>query len=224
MRAFLLALQVVAIATAAACGQTIDGPDQVEAGKPVWYSIANVPAGSQAVWIPNSELQAGLPYIRDGHALLFAATPGKRSIVAIVAMLDADGRLRGLVPLSKEIEVTGEAPVPDPFRNPYPVPSADWKAAAGPILLSKPPRSYAIDRASRFNRFAESVRRKDVTTVAELMNLMAGEKAEGSWPATKTAVSAFLEAHLGRADIPLDPTEADQMLSAIAWAIMEASK
>jgi hypothetical protein len=214
----------VAIAAATACGQTIEGPASIEAGKPVWYSITGVPQNSQAVWIPNSELQAGLPYIRDGHAMLFASTPGKRSIVAIVAVLAGDGKLQGLVPITKEIEVTGEAPQPDPFRNPYPVPSEDWKQAVKAILPTRPPRSYASDRAERFSRFAKTVRQGDVQTVRDLWDLMAAEKAEGNWPATKTAVAGVLEKQLGRTNGPLDKAVAEQTLSAVAWAIMEASK
>lgn len=218
--AIVWALLMVA---SAAVGQTIEGPASIETGKPTWYSITGVPQNSQAVWIPNSELQAGLPYIRDGHAMLFAGTPGKRSIVAIVAVLDASGKLQGLVPITKEIEVTGEAPQP-PFRNPYPVPPADWKNAVKEILPTKPPRSYASDRAERFNRFARTVRQGDVPTVRDLWDLMAAEKAEGNWPATKTAVAGVLETQLGRTNGPLDKTAAEQTLSAVAWAIMEASR
>jgi hypothetical protein len=53
---------------------------------------------------------------------------------------------------------------------------------------------------------------------------MAAEKAEGNWPATKTAVAGVLETQLGRADKPLEAAEADKLLSAVAWAIMEASQ
>lgn len=53
---------------------------------------------------------------------------------------------------------------------------------------------------------------------------MARETAEGSWPATRTAVAGVLDTHLGRADVALAKAEAEQMLLAIAWAIMEASR
>ena len=53
---------------------------------------------------------------------------------------------------------------------------------------------------------------------------MAAEKAEGSWPATKTAVAGVLQSHLGQADATLDQAEAKELLAAIAWAIMEASR
>ncbi len=227
MRACLFALFVAAIG-AAACAQTIEGPAEIEAGQPTWYSITNVPDGTYAVWVPSSTgsvtLQAGLPYVRDSHALLFATQSGKTTIVAVVALTDEAGRLKGLVPISKEIEVTGEAPPPDPFHNPYPVPSENWKEAVTAILKSKPPRDYAVDRAARFSRFAKSVRLKDVSSVRELWELMAAEKAEGTWPAAKTAVAGVLQSHLGRSDTPLEPIEAEKMLSAIAWALVEASK
>lgn len=223
MRAYLCAYLVAAIAAAAASGQTIEGPDQVDAGKPVWYSITGVPENSQAVWIPNAELQAGLPYIHDGHALLFAAHPGKRSLVAIVAVLDAGGRLLRLVPLSKEVEVSGEAP-PVPFLNPYPEPAANWKAAVESLLSTCPPRSYASDRSARFHRLAQTVSEGSVTSVGKLWELLAAEKADGSWPATKAAVATILEQQLGRQDVPLDRDFGVALLDSIAWAIVEASK
>ena len=222
MLSFLI-VAIVAIAAATARGQTIDGPDQVDAGKPVWYSITGVPENSQAVWIPNAELQAGLPYICDGHALLFCETPGKRTLTAIVAVLNEQKQLQRLVPLSKTIEVTGEAP-PAPFVNPYPAPAENWKAAVKKLLPTSPPRSYASDRSARFQRLAQAVSAGTVTGVADLWKLMAAEQADGSWPATKAAVAQILDMHLGRADVPLDKAEAEQLLMAIAWAIMEASR
>ncbi len=63
-----------------------------------------------------------------------------------------------------------------------------------------------------------------VGTVGELWELMAAEKAEGTWPATKTAVAGVLQSHLGAADATLDQAEAKELLAAIAWAIMEASR
>lgn len=130
MRAILSMIFVAAIAATAAA-QSIDGPDSVEAGQPVWYTLKDIPPGAQAVWIPSPELQAGLPYIRDGHALLFAETPGKRSLVAIVAIVDASGRLTQLIPLTKLVEVTGEAP-PEPFRESLSDTGRELEAGRGP--------------------------------------------------------------------------------------------
>lgn len=222
MRSIILALAIAAIAAAAACGQQIAGPDQVEAGKPVWYTLTDVPPPMQAVWIPSPELQAGPPHIRDGHALFCAADPGEYKLVAIVAVLDDDGRLKQLLPMTRQVKVTGEAPSPDPF---YPEPNPAWKTAVKPVLTTKPPRPYAIARAQRFSRFAESVRRGDVTTVGELHALMGRETAEGSWPATRAAVAAVIDRAIGRAgDVELDPGEAERMLLAIAWALVEATQ
>lgn len=53
---------------------------------------------------------------------------------------------------------------------------------------------------------------------------MAAEKAEGTWPTTKAAVAGVLQSHFGQADAAFDRTEAKELLAAIAWAIMEASR
>jgi hypothetical protein len=57
-----------------------------------------------------------------------------------------------------------------------------------------------------------------------MWELMAAEKAEGTWPATKAAVAGVLTSHIGQANAALDQADAKDLLSAIAWAIMEASR
>lgn len=119
MKRILLAVLVASAITAACQAQTIAGPDTVAPGKPVWFSIVDLPTHAKAAWLPSDEIQAGPPYIQAGHALFFATASGTRTLSAMVAIVDADGRLEALVPIAKKVQV-GE-PTPEPPPNP-PVP------------------------------------------------------------------------------------------------------
>lgn len=61
----------------------IDGPDQVEVGKPQWYRI-DVPAGSSVFWYPSLDLETGGIHIHPSSALFWTRTPGKYIISALV--------------------------------------------------------------------------------------------------------------------------------------------
>ena len=159
--------------------------------------------------------------------MLWVETAGTYQVAAIVTTLVTDeaGRLLSMaqVPLAKSVTVTGRRRQ-TPFENPYAEPSSELRTLLEAILLSSPPRDYAKDRAARFSRLAATVAEGSVGTVGELWELMAAEKAEGTCPATKAAVAGVLTSHIGRADAALDRTEAKDLLAAIAWAIMEASR
>jgi hypothetical protein len=118
MKHACLALLACLAIAAAAHGQAIDGPDTVAPSTPAWFAITNLPEHAKAAWYPNAELQAGPPHIQSGHALFFATTPGTRTLSAMVAIVDADGRLQDLVPITKTVQVTA-----DDNQNPPPPPT-----------------------------------------------------------------------------------------------------
>ncbi len=93
----------VALLPSLALAQSIVGPDEVEAKHPAWFSIEADDTAS-AGWFPSEQLQTGPPHLRDGHALFWAAKPGKYVILALVVDWDA----RSWVPLRHVVTVTGQ--------------------------------------------------------------------------------------------------------------------
>jgi len=126
MRSILYAICLLAAIAAAAAGQTIEGPDQVEAGKPAWFAISGAGETASAVFIPGPELDADGNRIKAGNALFWTEAPGRYQVSGIV--VDWDKRL--VMPISKTVEVTGKEdpdpdPRPDPDPDPDPVPVQD---------------------------------------------------------------------------------------------------
>lgn len=117
-------LAVALVAAAAAIGQTIEGPDEVTAGRPAWYQLSELGEGQTATFIPSPEIEAGPPHVRDGHALFWSDEPGSYTVVAIVSTLtiDWDAHTHDLQWsfATKVVRVTGEGPDPDPPPPPPP--------------------------------------------------------------------------------------------------------
>ncbi len=117
---FLVSLLFLAAIAAAAPGQSIDGPDEVDAGKPVWFSITDVPEGASAVFFPTGQLTVDGTKIASNHALFWTETAGAYPVFGVVTTVtvDWDAKTASIkqVPLSKTVTVTGEAPS-GPFRK-----------------------------------------------------------------------------------------------------------
>lgn len=211
------------LATAPATIPEIVGLDEVQVGKPAWYSVTGIGDGASAAFMPTALLDTAPSRIVPGHAMFWADASGDYVISAIV--VDWDNR--SFTPLSKQITVVGEVPPvpppPDPTPNPYLAP-VKWRAAIEPILQTQPSQVYARAKAAVFARLAKAVREESaLRTTADLYQLLAGESSDGdSNPAVRAAVAEVIEQALGRKPVPLDREEAAAMLEAIAWALWEA--
>jgi len=210
---------------AAATIPTISGPDEVQVGKPAWYSVTGAAPEASAAFLPTALLDTSPSRIVGGNAMFWIGAPGDYVISAIVVDWDA----RSFVPLSKQITVVGEVPPipppPDPTPNPYPAP-LKWRAAIEPILKTSPSPVYAQAKAAVFARLAKTVREASaLRSTADLYQLLAGESSDGdSDPTVRAAVASVIDQALGRKPVPLDREEAAAMLEAIAWALWEAGK
>lgn len=115
----ILSLLIVATIAAMAQAQSIDGPDEIEAGKPAWFAIADVPASANAGFFPSSRLTAD-SRVAKAHAMFWTDTPGTYEIHASVvwATVNPDKTTVTIeeIRLAKTVTVTGEAPS-DPFQE-----------------------------------------------------------------------------------------------------------
>lgn len=125
----LLSLAILGLAICA-LAQEIEGPSEVVAGKPVWYTITGAGEGTSAVFLPSGLLETSPKRIVPGNAMFWAAESGKYTLAAIIADWDS----RNLIPLGKEVIVTGEAPKPPDPPNP-PNPPLPPKPQAWQIML-----------------------------------------------------------------------------------------
>ncbi len=224
---FVMAAVLAACATCTTWAQEIEGPDQVDVGRPAWYRVAGVGNGASAAFIPTPLLDTTPARIVAGNALFWVARPGEYTLTAIIVDWDA----HTFTPLTKQITVGKQddppvPPPPTPTPNPYPTPAPNWKAAVAPILKTTPPAKYAQSRAATFARLAETVRTDNaLSTSLDLYQRIAAESSDGETnPAARAAVAAVIDAAIGRQIAPLDREEAAAMLEAIAWALWEAGQ
>lgn len=113
----------VTITATVAAVPTIDGPDQVDPGKPAWYRVSGIPDGASVAFLPTPLLDTAPSRIVAGNAMFWVARPGEYTITALVV----DWSAKTFVPVTKQITV-GEAvppvpPTPDPQPQPTPVPA-----------------------------------------------------------------------------------------------------
>ena len=112
------AILAILILTALASGATIsiEGPADVEAGKPAWFSIS-APDGYDVSFFPSQELQCDLEKVRQGVGMFWSDKPGVYMIFACV--INWDQKL--FRPLSKTVVVKGDTtPEPNPIPTPTP--------------------------------------------------------------------------------------------------------
>lgn len=118
MRRWILFL--VLSVSSSAFGQSIDGPDTVQAGVPVWYSVSGADESASVAFIPAEVLDTSPERIVTGSALFWSPAAGDYSISAMVI----DWERKTFVPITKTIVVEGEDR-PDPTPNPKPKPIPD---------------------------------------------------------------------------------------------------
>ena len=97
---------------------SIDGPDEIPAGKPAWFSVTGVSGTASAAFLPTALLDTDPSRVVAGNALFWVASPGEYVLTAIVVDWDA----HTFVPLSKQVTVTGDKPNP-PIPPVPPVPA-----------------------------------------------------------------------------------------------------
>lgn len=222
---FVMAAVLAACATCTTWAQEIQGPDQVDVGKPAWYSVIGAADGASAAFVPTALLDTAPARIVSGNAMFWVAKPGEYVITAIVVDWDA----RTFIPLTKQITVAGEVPPvpppPNPTPNPYP-PPLKWRQGIEPILATQPSQAYATAKAEIFGRLAKTVREDSaLSTTVDLYQLIAAQSSAGdSDPKVREAVAGVIDAAIGREIKPLDRVEAAAMLEAIAWALWEAAR
>lgn len=100
---------------------SIDGPDQVDVGKPAWYRVSGVPDGASVAFLPTPLLDTAPGRIVQGNAMFWMAKPGEYTITALVV----DWSAKTFVPVTKQITVGGDSPNPLPPPVP-PVPGDRW--------------------------------------------------------------------------------------------------
>ena len=94
---------------AAASGQTIEGPDEVEAGVPAWFWIDAAESGFPLLWW-SDELSVDKQHILQGHGLFFAKTPGEYWVRGLVIAWET----HSVIQLQKRVVVSGVGPGPPP--------------------------------------------------------------------------------------------------------------
>ncbi len=102
MQRFLFLAVVCFSLLSTALGAQIDGPDQVEAGKPQWYRL-DAPVGASVGWFPSLDLETGGIHIHPSSALFWTRTLGKYKISALVIHWET----KRIEAASKVIEVVG---------------------------------------------------------------------------------------------------------------------
>lgn len=105
-----------AITASVAAIPSIDGPDQVDAGKPAWYRVSGTPDGASVAFLPTPLLDVTPGRIVNGNALFWVATPGEYTITALVV----DWTAHTFVPVTKQITVAGDVNPPIPPVPPVP--------------------------------------------------------------------------------------------------------
>jgi hypothetical protein len=113
----------------------IDGPDEVQTGKPAWYRVGFVPEGSTAEFMPTPLLDTDSSRVVAGNALFWVSEPGVYVLTATVIDWDAKRQTW----LSKQVTV-GESPEPEPDPDPEPQPTPD-KATWGIIVEERSDRT-----------------------------------------------------------------------------------
>ncbi|MGE4340691.1 MAG: hypothetical protein AB7E55_32780 [Pigmentiphaga sp.] len=128
---------------------TIDGPDQVELGKPAWYRVACVPDGASVAFLPTPLLDTSPGHIVQGNAMFWVGRPGEYTITALV--VDWEARL--FTPITKQITVAGEGPQPNPTPTPQPTPTPVPAGTRLVLILSessdRTPAEAAVQEALR---------------------------------------------------------------------------
>lgn len=121
---FFLLFTVLAVSV---CAQEIEGPAEVPAGKPVWFSVTGSSENVTIGFLPNPVLDTSPAHIIPGHALFWVAKSGSYTLTAIVV----NWQSHTWTPLVKEVVVT-EGPTP-------PVPPTPPTPPNPPVPPTPPP-------------------------------------------------------------------------------------
>jgi len=112
--AFSIVLLAILLFAAMVSGATIEGPEEVDVGKPAWYKLT-VAANEKAFFLPlpGSPISLDTRYIVSGSALFWAPSPGNYHVTAVCVAGDSWENAQ-FIPLSKTVLVKGVEPPPDP--------------------------------------------------------------------------------------------------------------
>jgi hypothetical protein len=128
---------------------SIDGPDQVDPGKPAWYRVTGVPDGASVAFLPTPLLDTSPGRIVQGNAMFWVGSPGEYTITALVV----DWSAHTFVPVTKQITVPGEGPQPNPTPTPQPTPNPVPAGTRLVLILSesadRTPAEAAVQEALR---------------------------------------------------------------------------